>query len=257
MAVMRWLAMVESTIAGCTAANPAFDLLDGDDDSAMSLDGQDDAAGGSTEDGEGSETGSIDGCGPFAPPAEVELTVDGARICGLYVVTGTVEAITDNEIHMRCDSEFDSDCLPDALAVLRIDHGLPPELDVAPDRAMQLHWNTTDDDRCEFGVVRLQAGDELRETFVALGAPGIFQASLNAYNVEAQMLEACECSDCCTLQQGQYELVKQLDDGQSLALAEGEEADGLDEGLRYRFRNIAANVTGTCRKAFHWQAVRI
>jgi len=255
MASMRWFAIVALPLVACTAANPAFDLLDGEDDSAEAQDGPDDAAGGSSEDGEGSGTGSAVECGPFAEPAVVELAVDGAPVCGYYVATGRVEAISETEVHLRCNSEFDSDCLPEALAVLHIGYGLPPELVISHDRAIQMHWYT--DAKCELAMVRLQYGDELRESFIAAGTAAIFQTDLVPYDLEAEMEDACECEpDCCSLPQGRYRMLKQAGD-QSLALAEGQEADAETEGYMFRYRNLAANVVGNCRKTFHWQAVRL
>jgi hypothetical protein len=248
---MHWFAIAVVPLVACTAANPAFDLLDGDDDSAASMDGPDEEAGGSSD---GEDSAVFDGCGPFVPPAPVALLIDETPICGSYVATGMVEAVTATDIHVRCSSEFDSDCLPDALAVLRIGHGLPPELVVDTSKPMQLHWYTNED--CDFALVRLQAADELRESFVAVGNPAIFQMQLFGYGLEAVMDEPCECSDCCLLPQGRYELALEIE-GVRLVLAEGEEADRDVEGQKYRFRNVAANITGDCRKAFHWQSVRL
>jgi hypothetical protein len=247
--------MVALSLAGCTAANPAFDLLDGEDDSAVSQEGPIDEAGESSDEAGSSDTAALAECGPYSESATVELFVGDSSICGEYVTTGVIEAITADEIHLRCDSRFDSDCLPDALAVLRVGYGLPPELELAKDRAIQLHWYT--DANCTFAMVRVQYGDELRESFVALGTPGILQTQLVSYELDAEMEIACECgNDCCALPQGRYALVKPYAGG-TISLGEGASVDAEIDGVVYRFRNLASNVTGDCRKAFHWQAVRL
>jgi hypothetical protein len=253
MASMRWFVIAVLPAVACTAANPAFDLLDGDDDSAASQEGPDDeGAGDSSGD---VDSGVVEDCGPFVESAEVELFVGEMRVCVDYVTTGTLVTATADEIHLRCDSQFDGDCVPDTVSVLRIGYGLPPELVLEYDRPIQLHWIT--DGNCNFAMVRVQYGDELRESFVALGTPGVLLAELVSYDVEAEMDEACECADCCTVPQGSYLLMRRLPDGVIVSLAEGEEADVGIDALTYRFRNIASNVTGDCRKTFHWQAVRL
>jgi hypothetical protein len=252
---MRWLAITVLASA-CTTANPAFDLVDGNSggESPESLEeGEDEGEVGTSEDG--SSTGDPADCA-FESARKVELTVDDEPICGdLYSIAGFVESVTDTQIRIHCAESFDSDCIPGALGVLTINWGLPPELVVDPARAMQLQFSTGPN--CEFRLARLQAADEPRELFLALGPPVLIDPNADLVAWEAMLDEACECgNECCTHPAGTYRLSKEID-GELYDLAEGESAIAEVDGFMVRYTNVASHVKYGCTKVFHWQSIRL
>ncbi len=249
---MRWL-VIPVLASACTTANPAFDLVDGN-----SGGGADDSPEeeGEVESGEGeSSTGDPADC-RFDSGRKVELTVDGEPICGdFYAIAGFVEAVTETQVQIHCQENIDSDCIPGAVGVLTIAYGLPEELVVDPGRVMQLQFST--DSECRFSLARLQASDESRETFLALGAPALLATEPDLVAWDANLDEACECgNECCDLPAGTYRLSKEID-GETYDLAEGESAEAQVDGHLVRFTNVASHVKWDCTKVFHWQSIRL
>jgi hypothetical protein len=156
---------------------------------------------------------------------------------------------------VRCSDSLDSDCIPGALAQLSVGYGVPPELVVDGGRTMQLVYQTDQD--CEFALTRLKAADELHETYYALGHPAILGGEYaTADDIAFELVDSCDCPECCSVEPGRYEVAIVLADG-PLGLMEGETADGVAKGMQYRFRTRAANVRHDCTKSFFWDAVQL
>lgn len=252
---MRWL-VIPVLASACTTANPAFDLVDGNsgadagDDDSLPEDAEGEIGSGEEE----SSTGDPADCA-YPSGAKVELTVDGEPVCGdFYGIAGLVQEVTETQVTIHCEENLDSDCIPGALGVLTVGYGLPPELVVDPTRVMTLQFST--DAECRFALVRLQASDESRETFLALGPPALLAAEADLVAWDADLDQACECgSECCEPTAGSYRLSKEID-GEVFDLAEGESATAQVDGEMVRFINVASHVKWDCSKVFHWQSVR-